>query len=79
MFTKKFWIDALERAVKTFAQFLLTTGVFDTVSTDLSVSLKTNLTAAGMSALVSILTSIVSSGFGQKDSASVIDVHGDDG
>lgn len=79
MFTRKFWIDTAERAIKTFAQALLVTGVFDTASQDLSTSVETKLVAALMMAGASVLTSLVSSGFGQRNSASVVDAKGDDG
>lgn len=79
MFTKKFWIDAAERAIKTMAQVLLTLGALDPLSQDFSTALTTKLIGALMAGAVSILTSIVSSGFGQRDSASVIDTKGDDG
>lgn len=79
MFTAKFWVDALERAIKTMAQFLLASGALDPLSADLQTSLQTKLIGAVMAGVVSILTSVVSSGFGQKGSASVIDARGDDG
>ena len=79
MFTKRFWIDAAERAVKTFAQFLLASGALDPLSADFQTSIQTKLVGGLMAAAVSVLTSIVSSGFGQRDSASAIDTPGDDG
>ena len=79
MFKKKFWIDALERAIKTFAQFLLAAGALDPMSADLQTSMETKLLGALAAAGVSILTSLVSTSFGQGDSASVVDTKGDDG
>ena len=79
MFTKRFWIDAFERSIKTVAQFLLTTGALDPLSTDFQTSLQTKAIGALMAGFVSILTSLVSTSFGQKDSASMIDTPGDDG
>lgn len=79
MFTKKFWVDALERAVRTFCQFMIAGGVMDPLSIDFQTSLQTKLVAAGVGALTSILMALAGSGFGQKDSASFIDVKGDDG
>lgn len=57
MFTKHFWVDSLERAVKTFAQAavaLLTagaTGLLDVDWTQIA-------SVAGLAAVVSVLTSI---------------------
>jgi hypothetical protein len=59
MFTKSFWLDAGERAAKTFAQVLL--AVF-TVSgvTVLNADWGTALATAGTAVLVSFLTSLLS-------------------
>lgn len=59
MFTKEFWFDAAERAVKTFAQVLV--AVF-TVSgvTVLNADWGTALATAGTAVLVSLLTSLLS-------------------
>ena len=70
MFTRKFWVDALERAVKSAAQGALTAGVFDqagVIGTDwVGVA-----SIAGGMALASVLTSLVSSQVGDPDSASL--------
>lgn len=61
MFTKAYAAATLERAVKTFAQSLAAllvadgTGLLDTAWT-------TDLSIAGMAAVVSVLTSVASSG-----------------
>lgn len=71
MWTVEFWKDVAERAIKTFAQvaatFLVlgTTGVAD-VDWVLVVSV------AGVSALVSVLTSVASEGVGTPGNASVL-------
>lgn len=71
MFTKSFWKQALERAIKTAAQAaaaLLTangTGLLD-------VNWSVIGSVAGLAALASILTSIVTSGVGEKDSPSAV-------
>lgn len=63
MFTATFWKAAFERAVKTFAQALLATlaagpfGVLDAPWT-------TAASLAGMAAVLSLLTSVASSGIG---------------
>ena len=82
MWTKKFWSDALERAVKTFAQSILT------ILTLGGIQVLTNpvnaleeikefgwiiiLLGGALGFVYSILTSIVSSFSGEKDSASFI-------
>lgn len=70
MRTSKFWKDAFERAVKTFAQaavaiLALSTGLID-------VSWIEAASTAGLAALVSLLTSIGSAGVGDKESASLV-------
>lgn len=71
MFTKLFWKDAVERAVKTFAQALLAlftggqTGVLD-------VDWGQSFSVAGLAAAVSVLTSIVSSQAGPDGGASLV-------
>lgn len=73
MFTKSFWKQALERCIKTAAQAaaaLLTadgTGVLD-------VNWGTVASVAGLAALASLLTSIVTSGVGEKDSPSAVTI-----
>lgn len=59
MFTKAFWLAVLERSAKTFAQTLAAlliadgTGLLDTAWT-------TDLSTAGMAAVLSVLTSAAS-------------------
>ncbi|WP_285120196.1 holin [Lactococcus petauri] len=70
MFTKTFWKDTAERAVKTFAQSMaavLTAGVTGVLDVDWINALSVSLLAT----LVSILTS-VGSGYVGDDSASVM-------
>lgn len=71
MFTKKFWKDAIERAIKTIAQAqvaILTSGVLGLLNVDW-VAL---LSVSGLAGLVSILTSIASAGASNSDSASLV-------
>jgi ABC-type lipoprotein release transport system permease subunit len=59
MFTKSFWLDAAERAVKTFAQALL--AVFLVAGTTvLNADWEQAFAVAGTAVLVSLLTSVVS-------------------
>lgn len=58
--TKEFWIAAVERAIKTFAQTLLAllgTDMFGVLKADLTQSVLAALAAAGLSVLTSITTS----------------------
>lgn len=71
MFTKTFWKDALERAIKTTAQALIAlwatgaTGVLD-------IDWVNAFSVAGLAFLTSILTSVVGVNVGDKDSASFV-------
>lgn len=71
LFTGSFWLDALERAIKTAAQTIL--GLIGTNVTDVTalnwqeVGIVTGVTAG-----LSILTSIVSSGIGEPGTASLL-------
>lgn len=74
MFTKKFLLESSERALKTFAQTLLTlataTGVFDAFQADWVQILGISLGAA----VLSYATSIVSRNIGpRKDSPSLVE------
>lgn len=72
MFTVKFWKEATERALKTFAQFILVLGAAGTFNI-FEVDWVTNLGLALGGALVSYATSIVSANIGpKKDDPSLI-------
>ena len=71
MQTRKFWTDAGERAVRTFAQALIAALTAGFVITDVAQWQDALLTAA-VAALVSVLTSIVGSGIGDKSSPSLL-------
>lgn len=71
IFTKEFWMRASERALKTFAQFILvlgTAGAFNVFAVDW----KTNLGLALGGALLSYCTSIVSAAVTKDDSPSLV-------
>lgn len=69
--SKRFLLDLVERAGKTFAQALIavlgagTVGLF-------SVNWAGALSAAGMAALLSVLTSVASSQWGDNGTASLV-------
>ncbi|WP_298445913.1 holin [Gordonia sp. (in: high G+C Gram-positive bacteria)] len=56
MWTKRFWQDLADRAVRTFAQALL--GVFVAGQTVMTISWPAVLATAGTAAAVSVITSI---------------------
>lgn len=71
MFTKMFWSDAVERAVKTVAQTMvamLTAGATGLLTVDW-VNL---FSVAGLAGLVSVLTSIGSAARAGTDTASLV-------
>jgi hypothetical protein len=71
LLTLTFWLDALERAIKTAAQTVL--GLIGVNVTDVtSLDWKEIAVAAAFTTGLSILTSIVSSGIGEPGTASVL-------
>lgn len=74
MLSKTFWTDVAERAIKTFAQALLS--VFVAGVTIMSVSWVDALAVGATAALVSVLTSIASAGSGDRTSASLVSAPG---
>jgi hypothetical protein len=59
LLTKEFWVGALERAIKTFAQTLLAlvgTDAVGVLNVDITQSILASLAAAGISVLTSIST-----------------------
>jgi hypothetical protein len=75
MFTRAFWSDAAERAIKTFAQTLLATfgaGALDVLHADWGNA----LALGGGAAVLSVLTSVVSSTVHDPESASLIEQTG---
>jgi hypothetical protein len=71
MFTKVFLLDTVERLVKTFAQSLLALFVGSQANI-LNVDWGQALSVAGTAALVSFLTSLLSSKVGEGQSASLV-------
>lgn len=71
MFTKDFWLQATERALKTFAQFVLVlvgSTAFNVFSVDWMQILGLSLGGA----VLSYATSIVSAGINKKDTPSLV-------
>lgn len=69
MFTRAFWLDTLERAVKTFAQVLAGVGIADgtgMVATGFGAVMST----AAIAAALSVVTSLVSGPAGYAGTAS---------
>ena len=71
MRSKAFWIDAGERAVRTFAQALVAVLVAGFVFTDAAAWGEALLSAA-IAALVSLLTSVAASGVGDQSTPSLL-------
>lgn len=72
MWTMAFWKDASERSLKTAAQALLSLWVVGGAFNILTVSWGPALGVSLGAAVVSLLTSVVSSGVGDKGTASLI-------
>jgi hypothetical protein len=73
MFTKHFWIDAAERALKTFFQVFLAIAIEENVFNALELDWQQIIGIALGAALVSIATSVVSSKVGHRETASLVD------
>jgi hypothetical protein len=73
MFTKHFWMDAAERAVKTFFQVFLAVAIEERVFNAFELDWQQMLGIGFGAALISVATSVVSSRVGNHDNASLID------
>jgi phage shock protein PspC (stress-responsive transcriptional regulator) len=71
MWSKQFWRDAAERAVKTAAQTLL--GVIAGLQVTTGMDWQTVLVSAGIATGLSVLTSLLSSLSGTSASASAVE------
>lgn len=71
MFTTSFWKQAAERAVKSAAQGLIGMWTLDGFNV-LTVDIRLAAGIAGGAAVLSLLTSIVTAGVGEKDSPSAV-------
>lgn len=72
MFTSRFWKSALERAVKTFAQAELALLTGDGMGV-LDIDWRAAASIGALAAIASVLTSLVSLGFGPENSPSMVE------
>jgi hypothetical protein len=70
MLTKAFWLATAERAVKTFAQAVL--ALFIGGATVITIDWQQVIALGGTAAVISILTSVISSQVGPEGSPSVV-------
>jgi hypothetical protein len=73
MWTASFWKQSAERALKTFAQVMITFLVVGETGF-LDVDWVQAASVSGVAAVASVLTSLASSPFGQEDSPSIVEV-----
>ena len=71
MWSKVFWQDSAERAIKTFTQVVATFLVAGTTGF-MDVDWVQIVSLAGVAALLSVLTSVASDGVGTEGTASLI-------
>lgn len=74
LLTASFWVDAIERSIKTVAQVSAAMLTADGVIGILDVNWKVSLSVAGLAGVISILTSIGSAQITQTNSASIVPV-----
>jgi hypothetical protein len=68
--TSKFWKDAFERAIKTFAQSAV--AVLALSASLIDVRWGAAIGTAGLAGVISLLTSVGSAGVGSSESASLV-------
>lgn len=72
MFTRKFWDNALERAIKTAAQTAVALLLVSSTTGVLDVDWAQTASVAGLAAIVSILTSVAGRDIGKHGDPSLI-------
>jgi hypothetical protein len=72
MWTKNFWKQAAERAIKSAAQALIGAWTLDGVFNVLDVDLQLGAGVAGGAVVLSLLTSIVTAGMGEPGDPSMV-------
>lgn len=72
MWSKQYWLDVLERLLRTFAQTFLAVYVPNGLTS--AADWKTSLIAAGTAAVMSVLMSLSATGIGNPSSASFVRV-----
>lgn len=70
--TKTFWADAVERSIKTIAQTMVALLTASGILGLLNIEWVGLLSVSGLAGLISLLTSIASSGKGDSNSASLV-------
>ena len=70
--SKTFWVDSIERSIKTIAQSMVALLTASGVLGLLDVDFITLLSVSGLAGLVSILTSVASSQANNSNSASLV-------
>lgn len=70
MFTKEFWLRVAERAIKTFAQALVATGI---VVGATGQEWQAAVIAAAIAAVLSVVTSVASIGVGESGTPSLVE------
>lgn len=69
----KFWISAIERAVKTVAQTAVATIVAANVSSVFDVDAWAVVGVSALAGLLSVLSSVASAPIGEKDTPSLVE------
>lgn len=72
MFTRKFWQNALERAIKTAAQTAVALLLVSTTTGVLDVDWQQTASVAALAAIVSVLTSVAGRDIGKPGDPSLV-------
>lgn len=72
MWTKKFWSDALERAIRSSAQAPVSAWTIGKISNIYDINIKAAFGVAGFAFLLSLIMSLGASQIGSESSASLV-------